>query len=480
MSKVTPVFSTGRMIQDTSVTFVVDANILIEFAAIDQIDWKLLCPCATSVRIVVPTTVVGEMDKHKKSTGRLRRRALEFNRLLLKIEDGDGEPAALDHDRMELSLMLMPRYDRHELPGEKLSFTISDDLIVPEAARFSRDHANAIFLADDNNARRTAREMGIPVARPAEEWRRSEPRDQRDARIEELERQLGAMPRFSPSLLAENENAVVFEPISEYEIPHEFCERVANAILERNPCISQEQLLRRHNLENTEETKRGLRIPGRFSVSVRDVERYCRDYEEFKDGIVAWSRKIPNVLSQLDFAAPIQLEIANNGEAFADDVEIAVSVSTGFAFTPNRFVQSYLEMRCKAPEPPSRMGEFSHLPTLFEHKRHNRRDPFSFYFKDSPDESALVSHISYECERFRHGTSNVLRSSLIKEANAPSGGQLTVRASSASLADPLEARCPIKVDSAGQSVDFREHLWRRLFFFPEDVRDAVADVLQHF
>ena len=138
MSKVTPVFSTGRMIQDTSVTFVVDANILIEFAAIDQIDWELLCPRATSVRIVVPTTVVGEMDKHKKSTGRLRRRALEFNRLLLKIEDGDGEPAALDHDRMELSLMLMPRYDRHELPGEKLSFTISDDLIVAEAARFSR------------------------------------------------------------------------------------------------------------------------------------------------------------------------------------------------------------------------------------------------------------------------------------------------------------------------------------------------------
>ena len=195
---------------------------------------------------------------------------------------------------------------------------------------------------------------------------------------------------------------------------------------------------------------------------------------------MAWSRKLPNVLSLLDFAAPIQLEIANNGEAFADDVEIAVSVSTGFAFTPSRFVQSYLEMRCKAPEPPSRMGEFSRLPTLFEHQRHNRRDPFSFYFKDSPDESALVSRISYECERFRHGTSDVLRSSLIKEGNAPLGGQLTVRASSASLADPLEARCPIKVDSAGQSVDFSEHLWRRLFFFPEDVRDAVADVLQHF
>ena len=480
MSKVGAVYSTDSTIQEQSVTFVVDTNILIEFKAINQIDWELLCPRAQAVRIVVPTTVVRQIDRHKTSTGRLRRRALEFNKLLRKIEDGDGETAALEHDRLKLSLTLMPRYAREELPGEKLSFAIDDDLIVAETAKFTQDNADAIFLADDNNARRTAREMCIPVARPAEEWRRSEPRDKRDARIEELERQLGAMPKLSLSLLTGDENEVVFEPIYADEIPNEFCERVAKSIIERNPGVSFEELLKRHNLENAQEAHRGLRLQHRFSVSVRDVEQYCLDYEEFKEGVLEWSRSMPNVLSQLDFVVPIQIEIANNGEAFAEDVEIAVSVSTGFSFVPNRFVRSYLEMKCKAPDPPSRTGEFFRLPTLFEHQRDNRRDPFSFHAEKLADEGAAASHISYECERFRHGTRSVLRSSLVKETNAPSGGQLIVQASSASLAEPIEVRRPIKVNPASRTVNLKEHLWQRLFFFPVGVREAVAEGLKYF
>ena len=480
MNEPTQVFSTSRAVQDENVTFVVDANILLEFTAIDQIDWTLLCPRATSIRLVVPTTVVREMDKHKKSTGRLRRRALEFNRLLLQIEDGDGETAVLDHDRIDLRIILMPRYSRSELPQDKLSFEIADDLIVAEAAKFNQDRGGAIFLADDNNARRTARDMGVPVARPAEEWRRHEPRDKRDARIEELELQIGAMPRLSLSLLTENENAVVFEPMYEYEIPYEFCERLTNAIVERNPGFSREELLRRHNLEDVHETTRRLGLTSFYAVTVTDVERYCRDCDEFKDGVMAWSRKIPNVLTQLEFAAPFQVEITNNGEAFAEDVEVEVTVSNGFSFIPNHFAQSYLEMRYESPEPPSQMEQFSRLPTLFDHQQLNRRDPFSFYFGDSPDDDASVSRISYECDRFRHGTTNLLQSTLIKRSDAPLGGQLTVRASSASLAEAIEARCPIKVNSEGRSVDFKEYLLRRLYFFPDQVHDAVLEALEGF
>ena len=474
------VYSAERAIQDESVTFIVDTNILIEFEPIDQIDWGLLCPSARSVQIVVPATVVHEMDKHKKNTGRLRRRALEFNGLLREVEDGDGERTSLKNESVELSLVLMPRYARDELPGEKLSFTIADDLIVAEAVRFTRDHENAIFLADDNNARRTAWEMGIRVARPAEEWRRREPRDPRDARIEELERQLGAVPRLTLSLLGDDESAVVFEPLYEYEISHDFCDQVAEAILARNPAIGRDELLWRHNLQDGQERKRGLRIPLRVSVSVEDIDRYCRDYEEYKACVFAWTRKLPNEIGKLEFAAPIQLEIENVGEAFAEDVEIAVCASTGFGFIPNCFVRSYLEMNCKCPKPPSTTSTASRLPTLFEHQRLNRRDPFAFSFGDRPSEDGSVSRISYECERFRHGTSSVLQTTLYKHDNSPSGGQLVVRASSASLADPIEARCPIRVEQAGRSADFKEHLLRRLFFFPKDVREVIAEVFEHY
>lgn len=115
MDDAAPVFSSVLPIEDESVTFVVDTNILIEFRSLEQINWKLLCPRAKSVRVVVPATVISEMDRHKRGRARLRRRALEFNKLLQAIEDGDGANAALQNDHVELSLRLMTRYARKEL-----------------------------------------------------------------------------------------------------------------------------------------------------------------------------------------------------------------------------------------------------------------------------------------------------------------------------------------------------------------------------
>ena len=142
----------------------------------------------------------------------------------------------------------MPRYAENDLPEEKLSFEVADDLIVAETVKFTQDHPDAIFLADDNNARRTAREMGIQVARPVEEWRRKEARDPRDARIEELERQLGAMPRLSLALPTGDVNEVAFQTLHPEAIPDTFCDRVANLFLEKTPGYNRDQLLKRHKL----------------------------------------------------------------------------------------------------------------------------------------------------------------------------------------------------------------------------------------
>ena len=62
----------------------------------------------------------------------------------------------------------------------------------------------------------------MPVARPVEEWRRAEPRDWRDERIKELERQVGAMPRLCLRLPENGEGAVLFESLNEQTVPSEF------------------------------------------------------------------------------------------------------------------------------------------------------------------------------------------------------------------------------------------------------------------
>ncbi len=472
MDGLSPVYSSDRLIEDESVTFVVDTNVLVEFQSLERINWRLFCPNARSVRIVVPATVVREMDKHKRGTGRLRRRAFEFNKLLKMIEDGDGTNASLQNDHVELSLCLMERYARNELDEGKLSFEVADDLIVAEAVKFTKVFVDAVFLADDNNARRTAREMGIRVARPAEEWRRTEPRDWRDERIEELELQVGAMPRLFLNLHEEEEDAVVFETLDEQAVPSEFLERVGQAILEENPGVDRDELLRRHNLQSAQSRLNLYVNP--LSVTVENVDRYCEEYEQYRGEVLAWSRGLPERLKKISCVTPVLLKVANAGEAFAEDVEITFSTSNGYGFLKNNLVQSFLQMKIGAPEPPAGVERFTNFLSFFEQQDMRRKNPFDFYRRNLPDRDGAVPDISYECERFRHGASTVLTCSMLKRVDAPLGGEIIVRASSSSMVRPVEKRYPIRVRPEGDSIKFRSYVRRRLCFFPEDLRDAVA------
>ncbi len=475
MDDAAPVFSSDRPIEDESVTFVVDTNILIEFQSLERINWKLLCPHAKSVRVVVPATVISEMDNHKRGRGRLRRRAFEFKKLLQAIEDGDGANATLRNDHVELSLRLMKRYARKELDEGRLSFEVPDELIVAEAVKFTKAHGDAAFLADDTNARRAAREMGIRVARPAEKWRRTEPKDGRDERIEELERQVGAMPRLSLHLLDDQEGAVEFDTLDEQAVPAEFLAGIGQAILERNPGLERNELLRRHNLSSSPSAFNSRFNP--MSVTVEQVDRYCNEYHHYRQHVIAWSKRLPEALNEIKFAVPIRVQVRNDGEAFAKDVEITLQASKGYAFLAGKPVKSLLQIEVRAPKPPTGITEVPNIQSFFAQQELHRRDTFAFYVRNAPDLDRIVPDVSFECQQFRHGASDVLKCCLVRKKNAPSGGALTIRASSASLADPVELRCPINGRPEKRSTDFKSYFRRRLFLFPEDLEVAVSKVL---
>ena len=114
------------------------------------------------------------------------------------------------------------------------------------------------------------------------------------------------------------------------------------------------------------------------------------------------------MLSRREFAAPIQLEISNEGDAFAEHVEVSVSASAGYSFIPIDIVRSYLEIGCAPPDPLSTVGRLPHIPNFFEQQRLHQKDPFRFYLRDAPSQDRLISDISHECERFRHGSRAVL------------------------------------------------------------------------
>ena len=48
------------------------------------------------------------------------------------------------------------------------------------------------------------------------------------------------------------------------------------------------------------------------------------------------------------------------------------------------------------------------------------------------------------------------------------------------MVDSVIERCPIKVRPEGVSINCKSYIIRRLFFFPEDIRNVVAKVLEEY
>ncbi len=477
MTELARLYTADKPIMYNCITFVVDSNLFVEFQPIENIKWKDLCPKADVIKIVVPKSVIREMDGHKSSTKRrLRRRALSFNQHLNNIEDGDGVSAALTENPVKLILELMPIYSTEELKHKGLSLENNDERIVAEAFTFRESHADVIFLSEDRIARHTAREMGIPVARPIESWRLTEPEDPRDFRIRELEAQIGPTPRLSLKLSDERIRTVQFENPLKVSVPIEFCERVAQDFLDNNPCLSQDQLTRRLPFQGGHSSL--FRLPGSLSVTNDEIDQYLETCERYRSSVKSWATGLPQLLENLHFVAPFELVISNNGTAFAEDVKVHIRVTQGFFFVSVDTLHFYFGPGVQVPEPPYAYRQFNAPINAVRQPSHDDLDQFAFYSDDGPTLDGGVTEFSYECERFRHGgREQVLSCFLRKEKNAPSGGKVVVTISSASLAKSID-ECFIIRCVANGSSDFKEYIRHRISFFPDDVQDVILRALK--
>lgn len=182
----------------TEVVFCLDTNILVEFRSPAELPWKELAPNATTIRLIVPTKVGTEMDQHKFSSGRLRKRAAEFAELARRIEDSEDRPVRLSTPDADIALTIEfgPLYRTKDLDGEKFDLDDPDNRVVAEATMIARDIPELILLADDSLPIRLARHVGLLHVRPPRSWRRPADGDERDETIADLRRQLGPQPNL--------------------------------------------------------------------------------------------------------------------------------------------------------------------------------------------------------------------------------------------------------------------------------------------
>jgi len=132
--------------------FVLDTNVLLHNS-------EAVSSFADNV-VVLPMTVIEELDKFKKNNDELGRNARSVIRTLDRLRTSGrlGEGVA-----MENGGTLKITVTKEEMPGSCIDLTIPDNLIIATAYNLQQQGHNAIFVSKDINARLKADALGIEV-----------------------------------------------------------------------------------------------------------------------------------------------------------------------------------------------------------------------------------------------------------------------------------------------------------------------------
>jgi PhoH-like ATPase len=132
--------------------FVIDTNVLLHNS-------KAVTSFADNV-VVLPMTVIEELDKFKKNNDELGRNARNVIRTLdnLRKLGSLGEGVVMDNGGV-----LKITVEKEEMPGSCLDLTIPDNLIIATAFNLKQQGFRSIFVSKDINARLKADALGIEV-----------------------------------------------------------------------------------------------------------------------------------------------------------------------------------------------------------------------------------------------------------------------------------------------------------------------------
>jgi hypothetical protein len=341
----------------TEVVFCLDTNILVEFRSPAELPWKELAPNATTIRLIVPTKVGTEMDQHKFSSGRLRKRAAEFAELARRIEDSEDHPVRLSTPDADIALTIEfgPLYRTKDLDGEKFDLDDPDNRVVAEATMIAREIPELILLADDSLPIRLARHVGLLHVRPPRSWRRPADGDERDETIADLRRQLGPQPKLVlnfPATADHNRRHDLVSP------PDGICEDCVDRIY--RTALALDPQVPRSTLEARYPSARPMSLGAYQIPSITPVggvssgmlDRYEQEFDSYRRHLHIWASGLSKILSKPGVMRPIDIEIGNEGDRAADKVHLEATLSGPFHFLAIDHFDVVLEDMLEVPDVP--------------------------------------------------------------------------------------------------------------------------------
>lgn len=319
---------------------VLDTNIFLHFRDFDQINWSELIGNNDRCIILIPPTVIAELDSHKYNKN--QKISKRVKRILPKIEDN------LNNPNSSLLLKLLIEKPKDEtFDTHRLNKNDQDDSILASIIEFKQkitDNDNLVYFTYDTGPRLKAKTLSVNCIKISEDYLLPSEPDENEIKNKELQKELNAFKNQAPKIVLEFvEGNEYLKPEKKKLIKYKE-EAVANFMddVKRKYVYLQKTQIEESNLNDI------LKAANFFVLSDDQIQRYNSELDMFFERYEKYCLSIYENLSYLNDCVEIKLLIKNDGTAPAEDIDLQLHFPDGFELHTDKKLPKILD----EPQPP--------------------------------------------------------------------------------------------------------------------------------
>lgn len=208
---------------------VADTNLFFECKSLSELPWEELG--ADPIVLLLTTPLLSEIDKHKKGSGRTRKRALDLFGIVRGMIKSKQNEHVVREDNPRVVLRRAPMITPDPDFLGPLNYNKVDDELVGITATLTKsdESISVAIITDDTNVASSADHLGLRVELIDESWRREPQQTDEARRIQQLEKDLDTYRQQEPIIVCDiqgldegservRRTAVEATPLSQAEI----------------------------------------------------------------------------------------------------------------------------------------------------------------------------------------------------------------------------------------------------------------------
>jgi hypothetical protein len=449
-----------------------DTNLFLQCRALTELPWEEIAR-GDDLLLLVSRPVQDEIDALKSDRKQRRakraRRASSFIRKIIVSPDSklvirDSGP------RVEISLSPQ-RKVASDLP-DALDLSRIDDRIIAEAISYKKNTGeNVAILTHDTNSLATAKYCSLDSIVIPDEWLLPPEPDDRDKRIQELERILKEYAKNYPEIEIINKNqqgnaitSLALSIVSYNNLTNPQLYQLITETQAKFPMIT-----KFHESEGSlADLKYKSALGKQYKPATKqEIQRYQEEeYPNWLKKVRALFTSLPTLLEYPHRQVTLSVGMYNQGTVPAEHLTVEFRLTNGLQFKPppDKNDEPYQDSILRLPPPPkppmgkwiSLFDEFAKIGqlTAFTSSPFRNaivpalmpkpRDKHLFYWKPSKPREYTDSW-TLECEEFRHQVEPWIFDIMLYVPQTVTKGVLKCRVTAKNLPKPFRSFLPIEI-----------------------------------